>query len=132
VARGIAAIKRKLVREAPSQEVIDDFFDGVTSEPSFVFEFRRGPTWLHDAIARACEEILDKPTGESTVYLVAVPEHELVHGSVVIEGYTGAAVFFEDIRLGAVGLYPDQKSRGACFVRLVMVDEARGAHESPN
>lgn len=132
VARGIDAIKRKLVAEAPSHEILDDFFERITGEPSFVFEFRRGPSWLCDAIARACEEILDKPTGESTVYLIAVPEHDLVHGSVVIGGYTGTAVFFEDIRLGAIGLYPEQESRGSCFVRLVMIDGANVCQDVPN
>ncbi len=132
VTRGIAAIKHKLVAEAPCHEILDDFFEGITAEPSFVFEFRRGPSWLCDAIARACEEILDKPTGESTVYLVAVPEHELVHGSVVIGGYTGTAVFFEDLRLGAIGLYPENKSRGSYFLRLVMIDETSVCRDVPN
>jgi len=132
LARKIAAIKRKLIAEAPSQEILDDFFEGVTTDPSFVFASRRGPKWLCDAIARACEEILDKPTGQSLVYLVATPQHDLLHGSVVIDGYTGTAVFFADLRLGAIGLYPENKSRGSCFVRLVMVDASIGCHDEPN
>jgi hypothetical protein len=132
LARRIANIKRKLLNDAPSHEILDDFFERVTVEPAFTFDFRHGPPWLREAIARACEDLLDKPTGESTVFLFSVPEHELVHGSVVIGGYMGTALFFEDIRLGAIGLYPADESRGAFFARLVIMDEPEADPESLN
>ena len=132
VARCIAGIRRKLIVEAPAYEIIDDFFEGVTCEPAFTFEFHLGPGWLSDAIARSCEEILDKPTGQSTMFLVAVPEHDLVHGSVVLDGYMGTAVFFEDIRLGAVGLFPDDESWPVHFIRLVGTDEPPKPRGAPN
>lgn len=132
VTRSIANIKRKLVDEAPSHEILDDFFEGVTGEPAFAFDLHFGPRWLKDAIARTCEELLDKPKGESTVLLLAVPEHDLLHGSVVIDGYMGTALFFEDIQLGAIGLYPDRESRGSFFARLIMLEEPRGPREDLN
>jgi hypothetical protein len=124
IAQHIACMRRKLVDEAPSCEIIDEFFDGVTSEPAFPLQFQHGPSWLRDAIARSCEEILGEKTGESVVCLMTVPEHKLIHGSVMVEGYMGVAVFFEDLRLGVMGLYPSDVCDAAIYARIVCFDGA--------
>lgn len=126
------AIKRKLIDGASAVEVIDDFFDNVAGEPGFSFDLYLGPDWLHDAIARACEEVSDKPTGHSSVLLVAAPQHQLLHGSVVLDGYMGSVVYFEDIRLGAVALFPDDLVDTSLYLRLVIHDELDGADEPPS
>lgn len=132
VAQCVAKIKRKLLREAAACEIIDDFFEGITSEPAFTFEFYQGPRWLHDAIARSCEAIFDQKLGQSTVYLVEVPEHDMVHGSILVDDYMGTVVFFEDIQLGAIALFPHDLSRPPHYIRLVMVEEPRSARDAPN
>jgi hypothetical protein len=124
IAQHIACIRRKLVDEAPSYEIIDEFFDGVTNEPAFPLQFHHGPSWLRDAIARSCEEILGEKAGKSIVCLMAVPEHNLIHGSVMVEGYMGVAVFFEDLRLGVMGLYPSDVCDAAIYARIVCFDGA--------
>lgn len=132
IAQRVARIKRKLVAEAPLHEIIDDFFEGVTTEPAFPLEFHDDTMWLRDAIARSCESILDEPTGESIVHLMAVPELDLIHGSVAIAGYMGVALYFEDIQLGVVGLYPDLDDGGAYYARLVCYDNPADWLYGPN
>jgi hypothetical protein len=134
VARAVDELKYKLLDEAPSHKILDEFYDEVSGEVAFTFNLCTGPRWLVDAIARACEEILHQPVGHSTVYLTEIAEHGLIHGSVVVGDYTGAAVYFDDIHLGAVGLYPQRCATGSRFLRLVIVDEddLRRSRAAPN
>jgi hypothetical protein len=132
VDRAIEALKWRLLVDSSSCRALEDFFDVVSGEEAFAFELCHGPRWLIDAIARSCEEILGIPTGESTVYLTEVPDHGLIHGSIVIGNYTGSAVYFDDIQLGAVGLYPEHCVMGERFLRLVIVDDRRRSRAAPN
>lgn len=132
VDRAIEALKWRLLIDSSSCRALEDFFDEVGGEEAFVFELCHGPHWLTDAIARSCEEILGIRTGESTVFLTEVPERGMIHGSIVIGDYTGSAVYFDDIQLGAVGLYPEQCVKGERYLRLVIVDERRRARAAPN
>jgi hypothetical protein len=132
IAERIARIKRKLVDEAPSHEVIDDFFEGVTCERAFPLLLHDGNDWLREAIACCCEEILGESAGETAVCLMAVPEHGLIHGSVVIDGYMGVALYFEDIHIGVMGLYPNFAPPGALFVRLICFDGSASLPYGPN
>lgn len=133
VCRALSRVKRKLIALAPCDEVMSDFLDRVTSLPGFTFEQRRGPKWLADAIARAAEELLDKPHGQSDVMLVSVPEHALIHGSITIGKYVGSVLYFEDIELGVVVMLPSKPSQMVVYMRL-LIDPALclGARAAPN
>jgi len=132
VARAIEVVKSRLLDETPCSQLLDEFFDAVGGEVAFTFELGTGPRWLVDAISRACEEVLDAPPGHSTVYLTELPEHGLIHGSVIVGPYMGAAVYFDDIQLGAVSLYPEDCGTAAYFLRLVIVDDMRRSRAAPN
>ncbi|HRI68151.1 MAG TPA: hypothetical protein PK156_28170 [Polyangium sp.] len=132
ILHALAQIKRQLIDGEPCHIVIDDFFERVTSEPAFAFEFRGGPHWLREAVARSCEDIVGQPHGHSTVFLTTVPEYALVHGSVTLGDFTGTVIYFEDIRLGAIGLFPLEPWRGAYFLRLVIMDEPEDPRDAPN
>jgi len=133
VFRALARVKRKLIALAPCDEIMSDFLDRVTSLPGFTFEQRRGPKWLADAIARAAEELLDKPHGQSDVMLVSVPEHALIHGSITVGKYVGSVLYFEDIELGVVVMLPSKPSQMVVYMRL-LIDPALclGARAAPN
>lgn len=132
VARAIEIVKSGLLDGSPCSKLLDDFFDAVGGESAFTFELSSGPRWLVDAIARSCEEVLEILPGQSTVFLTELPEYGLIHGSVIVGDFMGAAVYFDDIRMGAVSLYPEDCVDGAYFIRLVVVDDMRRSRAAPN
>ena len=132
VFQALERLKRKMRDWAPCPDIMNDFLDRVTTLPGFTFELRRGPRWLADVVARSCEEVLDKPFGHATVFLVSVPEHELVHGSVTLGKYVGSVVYFEDIQLGVVALMPPKPSQTQMYLRLLIDPAFLRTRAAPN
>lgn len=132
VIRAIEEFKCKLIDDSASSDVLDDFFDEISTEAAFTFDLCHAPRWLTEAVRSACEEILGAPPGHSTVFLTEIPEVGMIHGSVIVGDYTGSAVYFDDVQLGAVGLYPENCVRGSRFLRLVIVNDLRDSRDKPN
>lgn len=122
-----------LVTEAPTGDVLDEFFDSFMDEPTFLFDFKASRhMWLRDAIARSCEEMLGQPMGGGTVNLMEITEHGLVHGTLWFDGHMGIAVYFDDIHLGAIGLFPEDHPEMALLARLVCLPFPTDARMAPN
>ena len=61
-----------------------------------------------------------------------MPEHALIHGSITLGDFVGAAIYFEDIRLGAIGLFPLEPFGDAFFLRLIINDKPNDPRDAPN
>jgi hypothetical protein len=110
-------LRRKMTTEAQIAEVWRFFLDHFGESEEFV---RLGTPLtdtthpLFTVIAQAAREVLirnalseriaDAVVLENSA-LISVPEHRIIHGPLLVEGYPAAVLYLDDIQMGALHMF---------------------------
>ena len=117
-----------LLRDAEDfSEVQDAFFD-LAERPGF---FRAGAVWEDEVVAKAigaCVSSMLPEAREVAIRLVRLAEFEFVHGSLLVDGAMGSALYFEKSQMGLVAL--SDMGENALFARFTTSSPSSGI--SPN
>lgn len=119
---------RDLLRDSQDFAKIQDAFFDLSDQPSF---FRAGEVWEDEMLEKAigaCVSSMLPEAREVAMRLVRLAEFEFVHGSLLVDGVMGSALYFEKTQMGLVAL--SDMGEQALFTRFTTSRPSSGI--SPN
>lgn len=101
----LSALRQKVLTATALADVLDHFFDTLANKRGFIALGERiEDAGLRAVLTRAVTGTVAVHAREVELKLLRLPEHQFVHGSIVVPGWIGAFVYFEDIARGVLTL----------------------------
>jgi hypothetical protein len=97
----LATLKQELLHAQDFKQIWSFFMDNFGEDPAFMKLGERVQDPMLEAIVKQiCGQVFGKPVSLGHLLLTRLPEHEFIHGGLVVEGKLGMVLYFEDIQVG--------------------------------
>lgn len=116
----VSELKRRLATAKEIASVMEFFFDEFTSRPEFLAAGipRPVPEVVAETVDFAVTHALKQSNSVLAFSTVELPEFQLLHGTVVVNGKLGVLLWASDIQTGILSLPAEIDSPETCYMRL--------------